>query len=80
MLGHEGGYAVCQLLPGDSCKKALMLFTDKGRAEDSVHGVQEYLTDFRDLLLTPNGLELQPYSFERMLHRISHPVPLLLAA
>lgn len=42
--------------------------------------LQGYLTSFRDLILTPSGLGLQPYSFERMLHRIKHPLPLLLAA
>ena len=42
--------------------------------------LQVYLTNFRELALTPSGLGLQPYSFERMLHGIKHPVPLLLAA
>jgi len=42
--------------------------------------LQEYLTNFRDLVLTPSGLGLQPYSAERMLAGIRHPVPLLLAA
>lgn len=42
--------------------------------------LQDYLTSFTELALTPNGLELQPYSFEHMLHRIKHPLPSILAA
>ncbi|DBA86540.1 TPA: hypothetical protein ACH3X2_005509 [Trebouxia sp. C0005] len=42
--------------------------------------MKEYLSNFRDLVLTPSGLGLQPYSAERMLAGIRHPVPLLLAA
>ena len=41
---------------------------------------QEYLTNFEELLLTSSGLDLQPYSAERMLAGIQHPMLLLSAA
>lgn len=42
--------------------------------------MKEYLSQFSDLMLTPCGLGLSPYSGERMLAAIKEPVPLLLAA
>lgn len=42
--------------------------------------MKEYLNNFKDLLLTPSGLGLQPYSADRMLAGIKHPVLLIMAA
>lgn len=42
--------------------------------------MREYLTHFRELLLTVSGLDLQPYSAERILAAIRRPLPLLAAA
>lgn len=42
--------------------------------------MKEYLTNFGELLLTSSGLDLQPYSAERMLAGIQHPILLLAAA
>ena len=63
----------CSVCSADCCnmKKSSQLF---------LYDSQEYLTNFRELLLTSSGLDLQPYSAERMLAGIQHPMPLLSAA
>lgn len=70
LLGHEGKPLLTIVVLSPTLAQL---------AEPAV-GMQEYLTLNPDLLLTPCGLDLQPYSADRMLASIRHPLFSLRAA